>query len=370
MKRLLVFLTLSLILLIVSCGTKVEDEKTIKGLKGDKNQIQQWEKVVKDEESIYLKELKLKSIDGQQVFLVDDLFELIDGTYQYDDLHRSVEMEIDNHIFKLVYDIAVVEHNGLYLPTDEISMVLEEEKVYLPVSFLDVALGLDVEVNDHLVSFQWMEEALPVGSVREESLLERSWTIDRMVDYLSFLQKPIEEAEVSTIPNHLPGAKRAYRNGYHEGIDWYGYATGKQISTDTPIYAMAEGVVVRADHDYEEYPSPLIRNKDLSLTAQLGETPEYIFDRLRGKQVWVQYEKGVMNRFAHLDSIPDDLKVGDKVTSETIIGYVGNSGTSGAVNQDGTQLHLHQDLLIYGELFWKPFTLDEVKEIIVRIFEE
>ncbi len=359
-------------ILLAACGTKVEEERDPKESVKDENQ-KQVEEIVKekeDEESIYLKELKLKSIDGQQVFLVDDLFELIDGTYQYDDLHRSVEMEIDNHIFKLVYNIAVVEHNGLYLPTNEISMVLEEEKLYLPVSFLDVALGLDVEVNERLVSFQWMEEALPVGSVREESLLDRTWTIDEMVDYLSFLQKPIEDAEVSTIPNHLPGAKRAYRNGYHEGIDWYGYATGKQISTDTPIYAMAEGVVVRADHDYEEYPSPLIRNKDLSLTAQLGETPEYIFDRLRGKQVWVQYEKGVMNRFAHLDTIPEDLKVGDKVTSETIIGYVGNSGTSGAVNQDGTQLHLHQDLLIYGELFWKPFSLDEVKEIIVRIFEE
>lgn len=132
---------------------------------------------------------------------------------------------------------------------------------------------------------------------------------------------------------------------------------------------MAEGVVVRADHDFQDYPSALIRNKDLSLTAELQETPAYIFDRLRGQQVWVQYENGVMSRFAHLDSIPANIKVGDIVNADTIIGYVGNSGTSGAVNQDGSELHLHQDLLIYGELFWKPFTLEETKEILLNIFQ-
>ena len=363
MTRFIFFISIFVILL-AACGTKIEEERIPKGSVEDGNSKQT------DDEIINLKELKIKTVDSQQVFLVDDLFQLIEGTFQYDDLHRSVVIEIDNHVFKLIYDIAVVEHNGLYLPTDKIKVVLEEYNVLLPVSFLDIALGLDIEINDQLVVFEWTEEVLPVSSIEMESILDRTWTVDEMVAYLSFLEKPIEGAEVSTIPNHLPGAKRAYRNGFHEGIDWYGYATGKQISTDTPIFAMAEGVVVRADHDYEEYPSPLIRNKDLSLTAQLGETPEYIFDRLRGKQVWVQYQNGVMNRFAHLDAIPDDLKVGDKVTSESIIGYVGNSGTSGAVNQDGSQLHLHQDLLIYGELFWKPFSLDEVKEIIVRIFEE
>jgi murein DD-endopeptidase MepM/ murein hydrolase activator NlpD len=256
----------------------------------------------------------------------------------------------------------------LYLPTDEVSVIVEEDEVFLPISFLEKGLDLTVSEKGDIVTFHWRGQALPTTGTLPAPIADQEWSVDMMVDYLSFLEKPIKEAQVSTIANHLPGAKRGYRNGYHEGIDWYGYATGQCISFETPIYAMAEGIVVRVDHDYQEYQSPLIRNKDLSLTAELGETPLYIFDRLRGRQVWVQYGKGVMNRFAHIDTIPDNLKIGDKVTSETIIGFVGNSGTSGAVNEDGTELHLHQDILIYGELFWKPFSLEEVKEIIVRIF--
>lgn len=363
MKRF--FLIVICFTIIVGCGSNSE-----KGTEHQQVEREEQSKHLPEEDNKNLVELEVININGVPSFLVQDLFKEIDGNYVYDDLHRSLTMDIENHSFKIVYGIPVVEHNGLYLATDEISLIVEQENVYLPTAFLEVALGLQVQESGQVVSFILREEVLPASTLNIGSITEREWTIEKMVDYLSFLQTPIEGAEVSTIPGHLPGAKRAYRNGYHEGIDWYGYATGQQISTDTPIYAMADGVVVRADHDYEEYPSPLIRNKDLSLTAQLGETPEYIFDRLRGRQVWVQYEKGIMNRFAHLDSIPEDLKVGDKVTSETIIGFVGNSGTSGAVNQDGTQLHLHQDLLIYGELFWKPFSLEETKEIIVQIFSE
>jgi peptidoglycan LD-endopeptidase LytH len=40
--------------------------------------------------------------------------------------------------------------------------------------------------------------------------------------------------------------------------------------------------------------------------------------------------------YAHLDRYAENLKVGDAVTTETVIGYVGNSG-----NAKGTPPHLH-----------------------------
>lgn len=306
--------------------------------------------------------------DGAR-FLVEDLFALIEGEYEYDEMHRSLTMNIDDQQYYLFEGAPVIEQNGHYLPTDEIYLIIEDDQIYLPTEFLELALGMNITFEENVVSFEWHGPTSKV-SVNDRVSLDdtESWDVDKMVEYLSFLEKPIEGAQVSTIPGHLPGARRPYRNGYHEGIDWYGYASGTSITTETPLYAMAEGVVVRADHDFVEYPSAVVRNKDLDITAELQQTPEYIFDRLRGRQVWVQYEKGVMNRFAHLDSIPEDLKVGDKVSADTIIGYVGNSGTSGAVDNDGSELHLHQDLLIYGELFWKPFTLEETKEILLRIF--
>ncbi|MED3646313.1 M23 family metallopeptidase [Halalkalibacterium halodurans] len=299
---------------------------------------------------------------------VDELIQTLDGELTFDELHRTLEMTIHEDQYRLIDGVTVLERNGEYLATDEIYLIEEEGELYLPVAFLEVGLGLEVTFQEKEVAFQWFGPAERVGGPPEGFDFDE-WDVDTMVDYLSFLERPIQGAQVSTIDSHLPGAPREYRNGFHEGIDWYDFATGGNISRETPVYAMAEGIVVRADHDFEDYESPEVRNADLALTAELGETPEYIFDRLRGQQVWVQYPNGVMNRFAHLSGIPEDLQVGDRVNAETVIGYVGNSGTSSAVNGNlDDDLHLHQDLLIYGELFWKPLTLEETKEVLQKIW--
>ncbi|MDQ0253875.1 murein DD-endopeptidase MepM/ murein hydrolase activator NlpD [Evansella vedderi] len=312
------------------------------------------------------------SVNGKEVVAVDQLMEKIDGMYEFDEVNRSLTMEVADREFFLVDEIPVLEVNGEYLATDEITLQIDEEMTpHVTVGFVEK--GLETEVNDvesNLVTFVWEEEVIQAWSPanREEFDLF-SLSVEEMIDYLSFLEKPIEGAQVSTQESHLPGAPRPYRNGTHEGIDWYEHTSGTAITTDTPIYAMGEGIVVRADHDFIEYKSPEVRNEDLELSAELGLTPEYILDRLRGKQVWVQYDNGIMNRFAHLDRIPDDIRVGDKVDAETIIGYVGNTGSSHSVNGDGGGLHLHQDLLIYGELFWEPYTPEEVQQILRAIWE-
>jgi murein DD-endopeptidase MepM/ murein hydrolase activator NlpD len=306
--------------------------------------------------------------DGAR-FKVDDLIQITGGDYSFDELHRTLEITVDKDQFYLIDEVPVLERNGEYLATDRIYLIVnEEDEVYLPTAFIEEGLNTPLTFSEEAATFSWFGPTEAVGG-RPEAFNFEEWNADQMVAYLDFLEKPIAGAEVSTISAHLPGAPRAYRNGFHEGIDWYDFSSGGNINTDTPIYAMGEGIVVRADQEYEEYSSPEVRNQDLALTAEYGETPEYIFDRLRGRQVWVQYPNGVMNRFAHLDDIPEDLNVGDRVNAETIIGYVGNSGTSGAVNQDLSELHLHQDLLIYGELFWKPLSQEEVREVLLRIWE-
>ncbi|WP_088104948.1 M23 family metallopeptidase [Halalkalibacter urbisdiaboli] len=304
------------------------------------------------------------------MFQLNDLMEIVGGSYEFDEVHRTLKIKIHDDEYTLIDGVNVLERNGEFVPRDDIYFTASQEhEIAMPVSFIEHGLQLPLSYKEDVAEFQWFGPTEKVGGPPASFGFEE-WDVERMVDYLSFLEKPIKDATVSTIPSHLPGAPREYRNGYHEGIDWYDFASGGNINTDTPIYAMADGVVVRVDHDYVEYESPEERDKDLMLTSEIGETPEYIFDRLRGRQVWVQYPHGVMNRFAHLDSIPEDIKVGDRVNSETIIGYVGNSGTSDAVNNKETAgLHLHQDLLIYGELFWKPLSQEEVREVLVQIWE-
>ncbi|MFC0558765.1 M23 family metallopeptidase [Halalkalibacter alkalisediminis] len=304
---------------------------------------------------------------------LDELMELVGGDYHFDPIHRTLQFSVNEDQFYLVDGVPVLERNGEYLATEDIYLIVHgkqgQEELFLPVDFIELALGTSVAYEDEQISFLLMEPTQRVGGPSESFNMEQ-WDVEQMVQYLSFLEKPIRGAEVSKIPSHLPGAPRTYRNGYHEGIDWYAFASGGDISTDTPIYAMGEGVVVRVDHDYVEYQSVEERSKDLAYTAEFGETPEYIFDRLRGRQVWVQYQGGVMNRFAHLHDIPSDIQVGDRVDANTIIGFVGNSGTSDGVVQDyEAGLHLHQDLLIYGELFWKYLSQEEVLEVLTRIWD-
>ncbi|WP_416151092.1 M23 family peptidase [Salipaludibacillus sp. HK11] len=311
--------------------------------------------------------------DTEEHFIaVEELTEIIGGRYDYDEIDKSLTISISGREFYLVYGVPVLEIDGVYKDSDRVLVKEDEEgKAYVTKSFVEEGLEMDYEFDDEesVVTFSWTDEVVQAwASFGQEEVDIHSFSTDDMIDYLSFLDKPIEGASVSTVESHLPGAPRDYRNGTHEGIDWYDYASGIEISTDTPIYAMAEGVVVRVDDDFEDYSSHEVRDYDLNLASEVGFTPEYIFDKLRGMQVWVQYDNGVMNRFAHLDSIPEDLELGQTVTEETVIGYVGNSGTSGALNQDNSGLHLHQDLLIYGELFWEPFTLDETASILQELW--
>ncbi|WP_078554957.1 M23 family metallopeptidase [Bacillus alkalicellulosilyticus] len=316
----------------------------------------------------FIEELPMEIAADEARFRLEDLIDIVGGTYSYDEVHRTLHVNINNDVYYLVAGVPVLERNGEYLASEDIYLIIDEEEIYLPAAFLTIGMGLQIEYEESAIAFEWRGPTERVGGPPSDFDF-LNWTSEDMIEFLSFFEKPIKDAEVSTIASHLPGAVRAYRNGYHEGLDWYGFSSGGEIGHGTPIYGMAKGIVVRADHDFVEYESPEARNEDLMVTALIGETPEYIFDRLRGQQVWIQYPNGIMSRFAHLSGIPEDLKVGDSINAETVIGYLGNSGTSGSVNQDLSELHLHQDILIYGELFWEPLSQDEVRDVLVSIFQ-
>ena len=59
-------------------------------------------------------------------------------------------------------------------------------------------------------------------------------------------------------------------------------------------------------------------------------------NKLGGNTVWTIGAGGRVYYYAHLEKYADNLKVGDAVTTDTVIGYVGTSG-----NAKGTPPHLH-----------------------------
>lgn len=154
---------------------------------------------------------------------------------------------------------------------------------------------------------------------------------------------PVEGATISSRRNHLPGAARPYRNGYHEGFDFYDGTVSVAIGYGTPIRVVADGVVIRADHDYLEN-SQADYDALIATAAASLDTPPEILDRLRGRQVWVRHAGGFVTRYAHLSAIAEAVAVGVSVRQGDIIGSTGNSGTLEAAQGTQDDPHPHVEV--------------------------
>lgn len=152
---------------------------------------------------------------------------------------------------------------------------------------------------------------------------------------------PVEGATISSRRNHLPGAPRPYRNGVHEGFDFYSGTVSVPIEYGTPIRAVADGVVIRADHDYVEHTLEEYDQIIADATAAL-DTPPELLDKLRGRQVWIRHAGGFVTRYAHLAAIAEGVVEGARVRQGDIIATTGNSGTLEAAQgtRDGPHPHV------------------------------
>lgn len=186
---------------------------------------------------------------------------------------------------------------------------------------------------------------------------------------LSALPKMAWPIEGTALPISylLPGAPRAYRYGVHEGSDFF-WSRGQLVNRETPILAVADGTVVRVDSEYEE-PSPAQMEEMLARSREVFHTPADIFDRLRGRQVWLDLGSGVVVYYAHLSRVAPGLEVGQKIAQGQIIGYAGNSGTPEAVQYGpDVGIHLHMEIHIgdgYLGQFLRPA---EVGEWLAQVF--
>ncbi|MEX2502178.1 MAG: ankyrin repeat domain-containing protein [Trueperaceae bacterium] len=155
---------------------------------------------------------------------------------------------------------------------------------------------------------------------------------------------PIEDANLSSRASHLPGAPRAYRNGTHEGFDFYDGTVSVEIAYGTPQRAAANGVVIRADVDYADMTEA--EYEDVIRTARESlSTPPEILDALRGRQVWIRHPGGFVTRYAHLSGVAEGVVEGIPVQQGATIGFTGNSGTIEAAT--GTQDDPHPHLEIW-----------------------
>ena len=152
---------------------------------------------------------------------------------------------------------------------------------------------------------------------------------------------PVAGACFPEFAGQLPGAPRAYRNGIHEGVDFYPGWACVEIARGTPVLAIGEGRVIRADWDYEDLTVELY----WEMEARGFAGPDDL-DTFRGRQVWVDHGGGVVARYAHLEGIAAGIAEGTPVAAGDVLGYIGESGTPGALRQPGSEIHLHFELRI------------------------
>lgn len=191
---------------------------------------------------------------------------------------------------------------------------------------------------------------------------------EAQIEGLRGLAMPIAGAHITSSDFQIPGAPRHYRQGVHEGTDFYGYMVGVPVDRSTPVLAVADGVVIRAMADYK----PLTAAQATAWAAdvrRLGYTSDEVLDGYRGRQVWIEHAGGWVSRYAHLSSIAPGIVVGAQVKQGQVIAQVGNSGTPESLNGPSGELHLHLELWMgdhhLGE-FMRPIETREWLEKILR----
>lgn len=178
---------------------------------------------------------------------------------------------------------------------------------------------------------------------------------------------PIEGSCFPSNETLMPNAPREYRNGVHQGVDFYFGDSCVVIERGTPVLAAYPGVVVRADHDYIDL--TLERVRDMEAKVEQGEADEEMLDVYRGRQVWIDHGNGVVTRYAHLHRIAPDLVEGVFVQAGHEIGAVGESGTPESVTAPGTELHLHWEVWVDGVFLGDGLEPDTVRALYNRLME-
>lgn len=178
---------------------------------------------------------------------------------------------------------------------------------------------------------------------------------------------PVEGATISSRASHLPGAPRAYRNGTHEGFDFYGGSVSVPIAYGTPIRAAAAGKVIRADQEYVELTPDEYAQIIDTATRSLTTSPE-LLDALRGRQVWIEHPGSFITRYAHLSAIPENITVGSEVTQGEIVGETGNSGTLEAVQGTQDEPHPHVEVWRGDTYLGKNLSQEQIYDLAGQVF--
>jgi murein DD-endopeptidase MepM/ murein hydrolase activator NlpD len=178
---------------------------------------------------------------------------------------------------------------------------------------------------------------------------------------------PIEGACLPSSDLLMPNAPRDYRSGVHEGVDFYGSDNCVPITQGTPVRAVADGVVIRADVAYHDLTWEELEALNERVANGHANDPE-VLDAFRGRQVWIRHDNGIVTRYAHLSGVADGVVEGARVLRGEVIGYVGESGTPESLTAPGSEYHLHFEIRVGDTFLGQGLPPDQVRVLYQQAF--
>ena len=217
--------------------------------------------------------------------------------------------------------------------------------------------GFCVIDGDHL-AFRMLQETTsqtrPTGRV-----------LDRRLNILNI---PIKNSSLPRHPGVFPGARRLYRHGVHQGLDFFhDPGCGTHVAVNTPAIAAACGKVIRADTNYHDMTAGQY-NKIMSECAASQYCSDANEDLFRGCQVWIDHGNGLITRYAHLNKARPDLRVGMPINAGDTIGFIGYSGTGENQPGKGKHPHLHFEIWLDGHYLGYGLTPAETISLYQKLF--
>jgi len=173
---------------------------------------------------------------------------------------------------------------------------------------------------------------------------------------------PIVGGCLPTSERLIPNAPRTYRNGVHEGIDFYQSDNCTKITGGTEVVAAKAGRVIRADLEYVDLTAKTVQ-------AYLNNpNTEHSLDQFRGRQVWIDHGAGVVTRYCHLSGIAPGITTDLAVAVGQLIAFVGESGTPTSTRKPGTEYHLHFEVRVGDSYLGKGLPAKQVRPLYRELF--
>ena len=144
-------------------------------------------------------------------------------------------------------------------------------------------------------------------------------------DWPDGLVTPITEVTFSMSEAHLPGSNQPGDAGQGRGFAFVNGYSGRPLMPTEAVVAVADGEIVRIDHDHSE-PNTDLRDHWLSLASEAGFPGAFARDQLYGRQIWLRHASGHLSRYAQLSQVHPELVPGDRVEQGQIIGLATASG--------------------------------------------